>query len=77
MYVAAVLAAVVLVAVAGYFFFRPREGEGDPLFVCPCPKCKRRLRFKKSRAGKPAMCPRCFHKFTFPMSDEKVKHEEA
>jgi hypothetical protein len=73
MEIAAVVAAIAVIAVAGYFYFRPREAGDNPLAVCPCPKCKRRLRYKESRAGKPAMCPRCFHKFTFPVGDAKAK----
>ena len=68
MVIAAIVLGIVLLAALAYLFLRPRAtgDEGEFALHCSCPKCKRRLRYKKQSAGRPAMCPRCAERFTFP-----------
>ena len=36
------------------------------MLYCNCPKCKWRLRFRETSAGKSGQCPRCKYVFKFP-----------
>jgi hypothetical protein len=73
---AAVLLGLVLVGGVAYLFFRPRAVVEEELH-CNCPQCDQRLRYKKRRAGAPAMCPRCCQRFKFPKADGEAKRKDT
>jgi hypothetical protein len=68
---AVLLAAAVVAAVVIYWFVRTRSRKAeDPLVNFRCPHCKRRLHYRKSKAGHRGMCPRCRHHLVFPIVPE-------
>jgi hypothetical protein len=50
----------------GYRYYRSRPAAEEPYYHFQCPSCKRKLRFRASKAGQPGMCPRCRNPCTFP-----------
>jgi hypothetical protein len=65
---------VLLACAAGlgcYRYYRSRPAPEEAYFHFQCPICKRKLRYRASKAGQPGMCPRCRNACTFPLAPGK------
>jgi hypothetical protein len=45
---------------------RRSQCKDDVYFHLQCPKCSRRIRFRKNQFGKAALCPLCKRPIVFP-----------
>jgi hypothetical protein len=63
----ALIAAVLLaLAVAYWWWARPRSPPDEPEYHFRCPGCRRRLRYRAGRVGHRGVCPQCRQHFLFP-----------
>jgi LPXTG-motif cell wall-anchored protein len=60
------LVGVGLLLAAGSLWLVRRRAKSDPLCHYRCPRCGQKLRYHRSRSGKPAACTRCFFEFVLP-----------
>jgi hypothetical protein len=56
-----------LSATGGYMFLRTRPAKQEPVHRFRCPYCRRKARYRESRAGHKGMCPLCGQHFLFPL----------
>jgi len=45
---------------------RLKERKDETYFVYQCVRCSRRIRYRQSQFGRPALCPLCKRPFVFP-----------
>jgi len=65
-----VLAAVFYLYASG----RLRRGPGEePTYPLFCGQCHRKMRFRKSQAGRLGLCPSCRRPIAFPKLPEPIK----
>jgi uncharacterized paraquat-inducible protein A len=67
--VAAAIEAIVYMGLLVYLINPGANVEAVKYLYCNCPKCKWRLRFRETSAGKSGQCPRCRQVFEFPDLD--------
>jgi hypothetical protein len=68
----AIALGVVALLTAGYAWARFRPQPEEPFLVWRCPGCDQKIRYLSEKAGRPALCPRCKHKWTLPMTPSKL-----
>jgi hypothetical protein len=49
---------------------RWKERQDETYYLFQCVKCSRRIRYRQSQFGKPALCPLCKRPFVFPRPDD-------
>ena len=66
--------AVMAMAAGGWWYFSQlrQRPKPEPFVYFRCCKCKGKLRFQVSKAGRPGMCPRCRERWTIPSADSGV-----
>ena len=65
-----ILLVLVVLGAGGYWVVRSRAPREDVLCHYRCPNCDKKLRYRASRAGKPAVCPACRVSSTLPPAPE-------
>jgi hypothetical protein len=65
--IAILLAATVLMSGGLLWVLRGRSAE-EPYHTCRCPGCAQKVRYRASRAGCAALCPRCRQSLPLPAS---------
>jgi hypothetical protein len=67
-------------ATAGAVLFTWRARRNRPveaLHFFRCPACHQKVRYRASKAGRPAMCPRCLEKWTLPDSPKDLAGSDS
>jgi DNA-directed RNA polymerase subunit RPC12/RpoP len=74
MLVATGLLALIIGMAAGVFIWtRGRPAGEETVHLFRCSACGQKLRYTASRAGRPALCPRCGERSTLPQEPVNVE----
>jgi hypothetical protein len=79
MHVAGLLVMAIIVAAGlGWLWAKSRQAEtSEPFFTLRCPDCGQKVRYRASRAGRTALCPRCKRPARLPFSPPVVGAQPA
>jgi len=65
-YLAGALVLLLLAGAAGYFLVRVPRRRAELFLYFRCQRCRKKLRYLESKAGSPAVCPRCRQRWVLP-----------
>jgi DNA-directed RNA polymerase subunit RPC12/RpoP len=63
---AAALLLALLAGATGYLLVRAPARRAHVFLYFRCQRCRQKLRYQESKAGKPAICPRCRMRWVLP-----------
>ena len=73
MYVGCAVDALATLGVVVYLLYLPVPDPTSTFFVCNCPHCNQRMRFRQVSLGGLGMCPKCKRPVRFPDEDDAVR----
>ena len=71
-----ILGVIAIAAVGAFVFVRPRGLARGEFHLFRCGACSQKVRYLASKAGRPAMCPRCGQKWTLPAGSRAFSTDE-
>ncbi len=75
-YLAASVEALATLGAVVYLLYLPVPDPTATYFVCNCPHCNQRMRFRQVSLGGLGMCPKCKRPVRFPDEDDAVREVE-
>ncbi len=71
-YIACAFDALATLGMVVYLLYLPVPDPTTTFYVCNCPHCKQRMRFRQLSLGGIGMCPKCKRPVRFPDEDDAV-----
>ena len=68
-----IVAGVVAIGGAGYWFLRPRAAKEEVVLYFNCRACGRKLKYRPHQAGHKGQCPSCRKDLVFPKATATAK----